>query len=42
MDQLFHKKLNSTKVVLQGRDENYGKWIPTEKTIKFENIKQID
>ncbi len=33
--QLFGKKTGSSVVVLQGRDENSGAWIPTEKTLKF-------
>lgn len=34
-EQLSVKKSHSPKVVLQGRDENSGKWIPSEKTIKY-------
>ncbi|MBF0259669.1 MAG: hypothetical protein HQK62_12690, partial [Desulfamplus sp.] len=32
------KAVNSTAVVLQGRDENTGQWIPTEKTLKLGKI----
>jgi hypothetical protein len=34
-DQLNGKNIGSTKVVLQGHDENTGTWIPTEKTLKL-------
>lgn len=33
--QLDGKQKDKTVVVLQGRDENTGSWIPTEKTINF-------
>jgi len=33
--QLESKKNNITNVVLQGRDENLGSWIPSERTIKL-------
>jgi len=33
--QLAGKRKDATTVVLQGRNDNLGEWIPTEKTIKF-------
>ncbi len=45
-EQLTGKKSGATTVVLQGRDENTGLWIPTEKTLKLgkfgdDNLKLI-
>jgi hypothetical protein len=34
-DQLEGKNMGSTALVLQGRNENIGEWIPTEKTLKL-------
>jgi phosphoserine phosphatase len=45
-DQLAGESAGATTVVLQGRDENMGAWIPTEKTLKLgksgtENLKLL-
>jgi hypothetical protein len=34
-EQLSGGKIGATRVFLQGRDENLGAWIPTEKTLKL-------
>jgi hypothetical protein len=45
-EQLSGENTGATRVVLQGRDENFGAWIPTEKTLKLgksglENLKLL-
>jgi hypothetical protein len=38
VDQIDGKRKDPTTIVLQGRDENLGSWITTEKTLKLEKL----